>query len=186
MPTKNKELLAAANRRYREGHREELRLAAVAFRAEHPEYAAGYREANRESLRAKSLVYSEANSEAIRKRAQRRRQENPERVREIFFASRTRCRESYLLGKINSQHLRRASYRGEFVSSGERGELIEYFNSHCAYCIRPLVQVTLDHIVPLSKGGEHSIGNIVPACQSCNSSKGSLSLLQLLARKVAY
>lgn len=40
----------------------------------------------------------------------------------------------------------------------------------CAYCgkRRPL---TMDHVIPLSKGGPHTASNIVPACRSCNCSK---------------
>jgi 5-methylcytosine-specific restriction endonuclease McrA len=29
----------------------------------------------------------------------------------------------------------------------------------------------MEHVIPISKGGEHHLGNIVPACQRCNYSK---------------
>ncbi len=35
---------------------------------------------------------------------------------------------------------------------------------------------TLDHVVPLSKGGREDADNIVPCCKSCNSTKGSKSV----------
>ena len=41
----------------------------------------------------------------------------------------------------------------------------------CAYCKkkRPL---TIDHVIPLSKGGHHEATNVVAACKPCNSRKG--------------
>lgn len=32
--------------------------------------------------------------------------------------------------------------------------------------------ITLDHIIPLRKGGDHSDGNLVACCHWCNWSKG--------------
>jgi 5-methylcytosine-specific restriction endonuclease McrA len=40
----------------------------------------------------------------------------------------------------------------------------------CAYC-KQRPGNTRDHIIPLSRGGTDFIGNILPACQSCNSAK---------------
>lgn len=45
----------------------------------------------------------------------------------------------------------------------------------CAYCDAEITRktITIDHIIPLSKGGKHEIGNIAPCCRRCNSSKGN-------------
>lgn len=45
----------------------------------------------------------------------------------------------------------------------------------CAYCSIPLTvaTATMDHIVPLSRGGKTTMSNIVVSCQSCNTQKSS-------------
>lgn len=43
----------------------------------------------------------------------------------------------------------------------------------CYYCNRkfPVNELTMDHIVPLSKGGKSIKANLVPCCKECNSNK---------------
>lgn len=52
------------------------------------------------------------------------------------------------------------------------------FNHRCAYCGKK-AKLTQDHILPLSRGGDHTLSNIVPACSPCNSKKGSKCLSEL-------
>lgn len=47
----------------------------------------------------------------------------------------------------------------------------EFFNHECAYCGNKSEVFDKDHVVPLSKGGTHTMQNIVPACEWCNGSK---------------
>ena len=44
------------------------------------------------------------------------------------------------------------------------------FDHCCAYCGVD-GDLQMEHVIPISKGGEHHLGNIVPACQRCNYSK---------------
>lgn len=57
------------------------------------------------------------------------------------------------------------------------------WNYQCAYCNlqKPLTQ---DHLIPLSKGGQHTYDNILPACESCNKKKGSLDADEFLRRRL--
>lgn len=46
----------------------------------------------------------------------------------------------------------------------------------CHYCgkaVRP-ADLTMDHIVPLARGGRSKKGNVVPACKTCNTKKRAL------------
>lgn len=49
----------------------------------------------------------------------------------------------------------------------------------CAYCGKWNEKLTIDHVVPKSKGGPHfAKWNNVPSCLSCNASKGSMPLFE--------
>lgn len=48
----------------------------------------------------------------------------------------------------------------------------------CAYC--PASATDFDHVQPLARGGCNCIGNLVPACEACNASKGAKTLLEFL------
>jgi 5-methylcytosine-specific restriction endonuclease McrA len=50
------------------------------------------------------------------------------------------------------------------------------FNNCCAYCGNSPVFLTIDHVIPRSQGGTNAPSNLLPACKSCNESKGSRSL----------
>ncbi len=46
----------------------------------------------------------------------------------------------------------------------------------CHYCnglIKP-TELTMDHVVPLARGGKSTKGNVVPACKNCNTNKKQL------------
>jgi 5-methylcytosine-specific restriction endonuclease McrA len=46
----------------------------------------------------------------------------------------------------------------------------------CQYCGRHAGDLTIDHVVPKSRGGGHSWDNLVSACKPCNHRKGGKSL----------
>jgi len=52
-----------------------------------------------------------------------------------------------------------------------RREVFLRDNYTCLYCGRETKQLTLDHVVPRSRGGAHSWENVVSACISCNHHK---------------
>ena len=49
----------------------------------------------------------------------------------------------------------------------------EYFNNECAYCGIKFRNLTQDHLIPLSKGGNYTKDNIVPSCRACNCKKNN-------------
>jgi len=64
---------------------------------------------------------------------------------------------------------RKISRRALFARDGWR----------CVYCGTTNGRLTLDHVVPRSKGGESIWENVVTACAPCNLRKGDRSLEQV-------
>jgi len=67
-----------------------------------------------------------------------------------------------------------ARKRGATISdfTAEQWEmLVRLHKNRCVYCGRKCDALTEDHLTALSKGGDHTLWNILPACQNCNSQK---------------
>lgn len=61
---------------------------------------------------------------------------------------------------------------GSLVTARDLVWLVRRHGGMCAYChTRPYEH--FDHVIPLARGGRHSIGNLLPACARCNLSKGA-------------
>ena len=60
-------------------------------------------------------------------------------------------------------------------------DLEREYNYTCSLCGRkePEIKLTIDHIIPISKGGTNEIKNIQPLCINCNSKKGGEVLTNL-------
>ena len=46
-----------------------------------------------------------------------------------------------------------------------------FYHHRCVYCGKKPKRLSQDHLTPISKGGQGTVHNIVPACISCNSRK---------------
>ncbi|MDD9950173.1 MAG: HNH endonuclease [Zetaproteobacteria bacterium] len=52
----------------------------------------------------------------------------------------------------------------------------------CHYCATPLskTEVTMDHLVPISRGGRSTKGNVVPCCKPCNNQKQASTPVEMI------
>lgn len=64
------------------------------------------------------------------------------------------------------------------VSTRARFEVFKRDNFTCQYCgaTPPAVVLHIDHITPVSKGGDNSKNNLVTSCDACNLGKSNIPL----------
>lgn len=67
---------------------------------------------------------------------------------------------------------------GPGVSFADWTRTINRHKGCCAYCGALPDKLHMDHVVPLSRGGAHAVGNMLPACEPCNLSKGAKLLVE--------
>ena len=168
------EQIRSSKAKYQQENQEKLRIKAAA-------YLAAHREENRQSCAA----YAEAHREESRRRAKEYRERDLESARaksRIYQTEHRAGRRAYLKAwhaanpdaKTASESKRRArKARSETndLTAAQWRAIKQAFNNCCAYCGKPSQRLTQDHITPLSKGGAHSLHNVIPACRSCNSRK---------------
>ena len=115
--------------------------------------------------REKARKYIASHREEMRTKVKAWRKRNPEAVR---FAS----------------NLRRARRNGARVSDltiAQWAGLKERYNFSCAYCGERVPVLTQDHVLALSRGGNHTQANVVPACLTCNLKKHARPVGEFLA-----
>lgn len=57
----------------------------------------------------------------------------------------------------------------------------------CHYCGNqfPATELTMDHTVPVARGGTSTKGNVVPACKKCNQEKKLTTPVEEALKKLA-
>lgn len=63
-------------------------------------------------------------------------------------------------------------------------ELLEHNGNKCGYC-GGSDNLSQDHAVPLTRGGDHTLTNIIPSCRPCNSRKHTKTALEFIWEQAA-
>ena len=78
--------------------------------------------------------------------------------------------------RLGSEQVRRGQRSG-IVFGAEWQRLVNRYSGMCAYC-HTARATQQDHVIPLARGGRHTIGNVLPACGTCNASKKAALLVE--------
>lgn len=78
----------------------------------------------------------------------------------------------YFITEISEQQIRLEKDKARELRKS-RWWSIRISQGICHYCGKsfPPEELTMDHVVPVVRGGKSIRGNIVPACKDCNSRK---------------
>lgn len=180
-----------------ERHREYVR----AYRERYPEKVLEdtrrYHEENHEKRLAYNRWYNEQYREKKLEYKRQYREENREQINADARERYQRKRESRLqynaeYRKANRHYFKRKAYErrmleeaaGEMASEEELAQMLEDQQHQCAYCLVALTQknTTVDHMIPLSRGGDNDALNLCICCSTCNSSKRSLTAVEYMER----
>ncbi len=80
--------------------------------------------------------------------------------------------EKLFLSLVSEEELRRQRSRARGLRQSQWWKR-RRASGICHYCARkfPSRELTMDHLVPLVRGGRSTKGNVVPACKECNTKK---------------
>lgn len=69
------------------------------------------------------------------------------------------------------------------ASPQRKRQVLERHSQRCVYCGGQFddADLTVDHVQPRARGGDHSEGNLVACCRRCNAQKGGLAAWAFLA-----
>jgi len=80
--------------------------------------------------------------------------------------------DSFFLVKTSPEAIRREKEKARALRKSQWW-LRKVAKGECYYCGRRVApqDLTMDHIVPVVRGGRSTRGNVAPACKECNSRK---------------
>lgn len=160
----NREILAQKQRAYYRENRDKIveydRNRYVQNREKKIKYQKQYYTNNREQIIIRRKPYNKI-----------WKQENAERMRELAALWR-RTERGKLLSRlaVERRRTRKAFVHSHPYTIEQYQRRFQQFDNCCAYC--GAIATSIDHVIPISKGGADVLGNLLPCCRSCNSSKG--------------
>lgn len=181
----NKDKIKKQSKKYREKNRDKIKEYKKQYDKTHKAKVKEYKEKNKDKIKEYQKEYQKEyyidNKDKIKKQIKEYKEKNRDKIRQ-------REREYRLSEKgkqiaFNSQSKRRfkEENQGNGITEEQWLEMMKFFNWKCAYSGEYIggnsKERTIDHIIPLNKGGEHEVWNCVPMLRSLNCRKQDKDML---------
>jgi 5-methylcytosine-specific restriction endonuclease McrA len=127
-------------------------------------------EEKKKNARIRSARYFKKYKERAHLSSKKYRDKNKKKIYDRFSKYQKDNRERYRI-HCAIRRARKAKAGGSFTYP-QWVELCNKYDNRCL-CCGDQKKLTVDHVIPISKGGTNNIENIQPLCLSCNSSKGA-------------
>jgi hypothetical protein len=158
------------SRRHYKEHAKEENARVTKFRKEHPEETKAYNKQYHLDNKEKEKEYQEQHKEQIAQNKKNYYLRNKEKCKERSSQWEKSHREKYNRWHKN-RDLRKRSASGNGISHEDWETILER-DKKCLWC-EALDDLTLDHVIPIAKGGKHDISNAQVLCRKCNSKKNT-------------
>ena len=178
---KNKEKVAEMNRTYQQKNLIKLSHYNKNYRQENLQKLKSQQKewrANNKSYKAiMDKKWAQENPKKIRLASKRYRENNPGKA----AAAALRYAKKNPEVKLQISHKRRAALQGSAIYRVTAKDVRKIMLKPCVYCGQ--VSQHLDHVIPIARGGQHRIGNLVASCARCNQSKNKLFISEWKRRR---
>lgn len=179
----NAEKCREAVRRSKAKHADRVREYNARYATENPQVSRNSYRRHREKRLAYQARYRAENSDKKRAAVARWDAANANRRRAVEAQRRAANREHFAL-KESARRARKFANGCYAVTAEDVHRILARLNGACTYCRAPLSDgFHLDHVMPIARGGSHSIGNLTAACSRCNLSKGALTVMEWRMRQ---
>jgi 5-methylcytosine-specific restriction endonuclease McrA len=137
------------------------------------EYHRQYRKKNYERIRAYQKQWVIDNPDKVLATIKKWEENNKEKRREVS----ARHLKKHPEKNAERQQRRRAAMAKVDKFFILNKELNKLYSDNCFFCGNKENQ-TIDHKIPISRGGKHGIGNLQTLCLSCNSAKRHKTIME--------
>ena len=138
-----------------------------------------YKEEHKEEIKECKKQWYEKHRE---ERSNYKKQWYEDNKKEVSEYNKQYYKENPHISFNNTQKRRlREENQGEGITKEQWLEMMEFFDWKCAYSgeyIGRKENRSIDHIIPLSLGGENEIWNLVPMLRNLNSSKNNKNMIE--------